>query len=126
MCPRLNGEAAGTRRSSASPGPPPPTALPWSKTVAELETMLYTLISIFVCACLGPMLQKLFTAANFFYNMSFCRMSGSGPFGQMYVNLLVFDQKMGNKLFFVVYDNEITSLIDIYFLRISFIPSEPF
>jgi hypothetical protein len=26
----------------------------------------------------------------------------------------------------IVYDNEITSLIDIYFLRISFIPSEPF
>ncbi len=25
-----------------------------------------------------------------------------------------------------VYDNEITSLIDIYFLRISFIPSDPF
>ncbi len=25
-----------------------------------------------------------------------------------------------------VYDNEITSLIDIYFLRISFTPSEPF
>ncbi len=25
-----------------------------------------------------------------------------------------------------VYDNEITSLIDIYFLRIRFIPSEPF
>ncbi len=26
----------------------------------------------------------------------------------------------------ILYDNEITSLIDIYFLRISFIPSEPF
>jgi hypothetical protein len=26
----------------------------------------------------------------------------------------------------IVYDNEITALIDIYFLRISFIPSEPF
>ncbi len=26
----------------------------------------------------------------------------------------------------LLYDNEITSLIDIYFLRISFIPSEPF
>ena len=25
-----------------------------------------------------------------------------------------------------IYDNEIPSLIDIYFLRISFIPSEPF
>jgi hypothetical protein len=25
-----------------------------------------------------------------------------------------------------IYDNEITSLIDIYFLRISFIPSDPF
>jgi len=28
--------------------------------------------------------------------------------------------------FRLVYDNEITSLIDIYFLRISFIPSDPF
>jgi hypothetical protein len=27
---------------------------------------------------------------------------------------------------FIIYDNEITSLIDIYFLRISFIPSDPF
>ncbi len=26
----------------------------------------------------------------------------------------------------ILYDNEITSLIDIYFLRISFTPSEPF
>jgi hypothetical protein len=32
----------------------------------------------------------------------------------------------GSIFVIVLYDNEITSLIDIYFLRISFIPSDPF
>ena len=32
----------------------------------------------------------------------------------------------GENLIIGLYDNEITSLIDIYFLRISFTPSEPF
>jgi len=32
----------------------------------------------------------------------------------------------GESMSIIVYDNEITSLIDIYFLRISFIPSDTF
>ncbi len=35
-------------------------------------------------------------------------------------------QKGGRGSFALIYDNEITSLIDIYFLRISFIPSDLF
>ena len=38
------------------------------------------------------------------------------------LNAVVLNVNMLN----IVYDNEITSLIDIYFLRISFTPSKPF
>jgi hypothetical protein len=38
---------------------------------------------------------------------------------------LLKSEKTGLKLEWLVYDNEITSLIDIYFLQISFIPSDP-